>query len=189
MPFFCRQLPGLRVQTIPMTDILPQISNPSKGGPKTNSGKAVSRFNAVKHGILSSKALLNNEDPKFFAKFARKMMQELAPEGAVEFLLAERIITTAWRLRRLLDVERATMEYERDENIGREYLYYKGKEHAQKYIAREMVLNMYADKIMRYEATLERSLYRTLDKLTQIQASRTGQNTQRAIDIEAILRD
>jgi len=70
-------------------------------GPKTPEGKATVAFNAMKHGILSRQVLLPDEDESTLVKFGKNVRQQLQPFGEMETFLAERIITAAWRLRRL----------------------------------------------------------------------------------------
>ena len=75
--------------------------NASKStGPKTPEGKLVVGKNAVRHGLLSSD-LLPDEDPVEFDRFFDHLFQALEPVGAFEESLAERIIWLRWRLRRV----------------------------------------------------------------------------------------
>ena len=41
-------------------------NNAQKGGVKTTEGKAVSRYNAIRHGLLSKEVLLADEDAATF---------------------------------------------------------------------------------------------------------------------------
>jgi hypothetical protein len=74
-------------------------------GPKTPEGKARVRYNAMQHGLLAEAALLPDEDEATFRSFSKKITEECAPVGEMESLLVEQIINTAWRLRRLSQVE------------------------------------------------------------------------------------
>ena len=78
-------------------------------GPKTAEGKARSSKNALKHGIMSQEVLLPWESEKDLEAFGKRLRADLAPVGELEFLLADRIISTAWRLRRCLKVESAVL--------------------------------------------------------------------------------
>jgi hypothetical protein len=42
-------------------------------GPKTSEGKAVVSLNAVKHGLLSAKVFLPNEDEAAFVDFEKRL--------------------------------------------------------------------------------------------------------------------
>ena len=74
-------------------------------GPRTAAGKAVSRMNAVRHGIVAgSVPLLPWEDPQERAAFDQSLMDYYAPDSGVEAGLIGQIGSLLWRLRR---VERA----------------------------------------------------------------------------------
>jgi len=68
-------------------------------GPKTVEGKAAVSQNAVKHGLFSD-SLIRGENPAVYEAFHDEMLADLAPVGAVETMLAERVISLWWRLRR-----------------------------------------------------------------------------------------
>ncbi len=78
-------------------------------GPRTAKGKAVSRMNAVKHGILSSEVVVRGlriqEREDEFRALRERCWQCLAPVGSVEEMLVDRIVTAQWRLRRVLMAE------------------------------------------------------------------------------------
>ncbi len=69
-------------------------------GPKTERGKAAVSHNAVKHGLLAEQVVISGEDPGEFEFYREAMIEELSPFGAVETVLAERVVGLAWRLRR-----------------------------------------------------------------------------------------
>ena len=70
-------------------------------GPKTPEGKARSARNALKHGMRAQKCtLLPDEDAAEFAQLEAAMLEELAPVGALQTVLARRIAVAAWRLAR-----------------------------------------------------------------------------------------
>jgi len=68
-------------------------------GPRTSEGKAAVSQNAVKHGLFSD-SLIRGENPSVYEAFHDEMLADLAPVGAVETMLAERVISLWWRLRR-----------------------------------------------------------------------------------------
>lgn len=78
-------------------------------GPRTAAGKAVSRWNALKHGVLAQAiippALEPHESRAAFDQLLETLRQELAPATALEELLVERIATSYWRLGRVLRAE------------------------------------------------------------------------------------
>lgn len=80
-------------------------------GPTSTEGKAVSRLNALRHGLLARDVVLPDEDVDAFEELHRAMLADLAPVGPVETLLAERAINAAWRLRRLERAEAALLHW------------------------------------------------------------------------------
>lgn len=78
-------------------------------GPRTAGGKAISKMNAVKHGILSTEVVVRGlhirEREEEFKELRERFWEELAPVGPVEEMLVERIVTVQWRLRRVLKAE------------------------------------------------------------------------------------
>jgi hypothetical protein len=52
-------------------------------------------MNALKHGLTAKKIILVNEDPQEFKAFYSAMWALLVPQGALEELLAERVVTDA----------------------------------------------------------------------------------------------
>ena len=75
-------------------------------GPKTPEGKAGSAQNALKHGMCAQKyVVLPEEDADEFAALAAAMVEELAPVGALQTVLARRIAVAAWRLARADRIE------------------------------------------------------------------------------------
>ncbi len=47
--------------------------NAKLGGVKTEEGKAVSKYNALKHGILSQEVLLESENEKRYKKITKEL--------------------------------------------------------------------------------------------------------------------
>jgi hypothetical protein len=70
-------------------------------GPVTAAGKARAAMNAVRHGLRAEHAVvLASEDPAAYAAMGAALEQDLAPRGAMEQALVERIAAALWRLRR-----------------------------------------------------------------------------------------
>ena len=55
-------------------------------GPKTSEGKAVARYNATKHGLLSREVLLPGEDEEALKELGETTRAELQPAGDLENL-------------------------------------------------------------------------------------------------------
>jgi hypothetical protein len=70
-------------------------------GPKTPEGKARSAQNALKHGMRAQKCIvLPGERASAFEAFEAALLEELAPEGALQAVLAQRVVAASWRLAR-----------------------------------------------------------------------------------------
>jgi hypothetical protein len=70
-------------------------------GPTTPEGKARSAQNALKHGFRAQKhVLLVDENAAEFAALEAALIEELAPDGALQSVLARRLAAAAWRLSR-----------------------------------------------------------------------------------------
>ena len=88
-------------------------------GPTTPEGRAVSRMNALRHGLTAESVLLPDERAEDFVAFAEDPHADLDPVGAMEEVLAERIMAAAWRLRRVLRVEAGVYSWElKDDPFG-----------------------------------------------------------------------
>jgi hypothetical protein len=88
-------------------------------GPKTLAGRAVSKMNAVKHGILSKEVLVRGlnrkENSREYMALHQRFRNELNPVGPVEEMLVDQIVTTHWRLRRALIAESGEIALSVDE--------------------------------------------------------------------------
>ena len=70
-------------------------------GPQSKEGKARSAQNALKHGMRAQKyVVLPDEDAAEFAGLEAALVEELAPVGALQTVLARRVAIAAWRLAR-----------------------------------------------------------------------------------------
>lgn len=154
-------------------------------GPRTAAGKASSSRNATKHGLLSSVALLEGEDANALAELREGLLADLGPAGMLEELFAERVVTCAWRLRRAHQVEVSVFACERDNRPRGEMATRLHKELEQPdeyplgvaYIHAEGRAGGTFGKLARYEAGLERALYRALEELRTLQEARKSTQT------------
>ena len=154
-------------------------------GPRTLDGKASSAKNALRHGLLSQEVLLPNEPGGALETFQARLRTELCPVGELEALLVDRIVSSAWRLRRVLAVEaglfsppppiRSAMDLDFRKLIG-------APEEDEE--TRELTVGEHFhndahktdafSKLSRYEAGIERAMFRALHELQRLQALRAG---------------
>lgn len=148
-------------------------------GPVTESGKTIVAKNAVRHGILSREVILKGEDEMALTDFAERMRVELQPVGEVEALLVDRIIASAWRLRRLVKVEVGIFRREMEGMFG------ERGDVGLAFIRDGNGADAFS-KLSRYESAIERSMYRALHELQRLQAERSGQNVTLPVVVEVV---
>src|SRR5918993_2828450 len=103
------------------------------GGPKTEEGKEVARWNATRHGIRSPAPVVPGvEKPEDWEEYRDGILEDLAPLGSLEFALAERVATLAWRLHRVIryETESIALYQERvEDDLARERRFGSGPDH------------------------------------------------------------
>lgn len=160
--------------------------NAKLGGVKTDEGKEKIKYNALKYGIFSKEVVLRTENYEDFQSFKDEIMNDLRPNGAMECLLVDRIISNSWRLKRVVFIENNLMTYQnrsfgefrvfdgldldilnckkfpsnKDEKLYNQYEEIKKNT--------DMISNDAIDKIIRYESFLERSIYKALEELRKL---------------------
>jgi len=99
------------------------IQKSSSAGPRTAIGKERSKYNALKHGLFAKVVLLSHESRARFDALLIGLQHDLKPMGLLEETLVEKLATSLWRYRRLLQAESAellgNMEERREENADR----------------------------------------------------------------------
>ena len=155
-------------------------------GPQTDEGKAVVSQNAVKHGLFAAEAVITGENPADYELYHDNFLAELLPVGMVESMLAERIVSLAWRLQRAermqnesIDVLIAKIETDPWQQTRRERAASAQDSRAG---GSKLLLGWAAkddfsetrvlDRLMLYERRIENSLYKTINRLKQYQVIR-----------------
>jgi hypothetical protein len=78
----------------------------SAGGPKTEEGKKVARWNATRHGMSSPAPVVPGlEKQEDWQEHCEGILEQLDPVGHLEFTLAERVALLSWRLHRITRYE------------------------------------------------------------------------------------
>jgi hypothetical protein len=78
----------------------------AKGGPVTQEGKEVVKWNAVKHGLRSPTPVVPGvEKREAWEEHRDGVLESLQPDGHLEFVLAERVALLLWRLHRVTRFE------------------------------------------------------------------------------------
>jgi hypothetical protein len=168
-------------------------------GPRTTDGKAVSSQNAVKHGLTAKDAVIRGEDPGEFELYREQMLDELAPVGAVELVLAARIVGLTWRLQRAERMQSLVVESMLADNAkpisGIPCAPERGgKAETEQEVdialgwvtRRDFADGRVLDRLSMYERRIEHSLYRTMAELTRLRLLRELEQSedggQRTVD-------
>jgi hypothetical protein len=81
-----------------------------KGGPQTQEGKEVARWNATRHGISSPAPVVPGlEKREDWQEYREAIIEHYAPADPIQSELAERVALLAWRLRRVTRYEAQTI--------------------------------------------------------------------------------
>lgn len=144
--------------------------NAKLGGVKTEEGKEISKYNALKHGLLSKEVLLDDENEEELSELLKRLRATLKPVGEIEQILVDRITANTWRLKRALKIEREMIINETEREMG---------DFADKTVG-EAFSKDFANydtygKFTRYETCIENGIYKALKKLQELQA--TGKNS------------
>ncbi len=163
-----------------------RINAQESTGPRTPEGKATVAHNAIRHGLLAREVVIQGEDPGEFALYREGLLAELAPAGATESVLAERIVGLAWRLRRAERLHGAAFDrLQEQENAvwsdrDQAWVYPKptprDRESESLAMARLVVQDFrqtrVLDRLLMYERRIEQSLYRTMAELRNMRRLR-----------------
>ena len=126
-------------------------------GPRSEEGKAVSRFNALKTGIQANSQIIPGEDPAALEELAGGYHLQFRPVTPIERFLVDILVNADWQLRRLYTVEARLWEVSLADGasgLGEAY---------------QHNLPAFTRLYRRIEA-VERSYYRALNELQRLRA-------------------
>jgi hypothetical protein len=86
-------------------------------GPRSEEGKAASRFNALKSGIHAKSQVIPGEDPEELEAVAAGYREQYRPENPAEVFLVDRMIRADWELRRFERIEAELWEAEFERGV------------------------------------------------------------------------
>jgi len=69
-------------------------------GPRSEAGRQITRFNALKHGLAAKELVIPGEDPAALDALRADLIAEHQPAGPTEALLVEELAVCWWRLQR-----------------------------------------------------------------------------------------
>jgi len=181
--------------------ILANRQNAQKStGPKSAEGKAVVAKNAIKHGLFAIETVIKGENREDFDLFREKLLEEFAPQGAVETMLTERIVSLGWRLKRIVRVQDQVFDVmiEKDEPSPMQKQINSMKPRQMRDDRRgtgpDLVLGRAAikdmsnsrvlERLLMYERRIENSLHKTLDELHKRKLVRELEQANKAVEAE-----
>ncbi len=163
-------------------------------GPRTAEGKAAVSQNARKHGLFASPTVIKGEDQGQFDLYCEAMLGEMRPVGPAESMLAERITSLSWRLRRAermqdqalkmqirsdhldLVIRQVQWSYRDANGLEQEESYPKDDHMTLGRAARNDIANYRVlDRLLLYERRIENSMYKTMKELRNLQAARKAE--------------
>jgi len=150
-------------------------------GPRSSEGKAAVSQNAVKHGLSAARDVINSESQAEFDLYRQQLLAELAPVSPMESMLAERIVSLSWRLKRTGLIQNQAIDALISDNTSNpltkltQSLFFKNQDQSQAgpaASAANLALGRMAikdfskarvlDRLLMYERRIEHSLYRTI---------------------------
>ena len=156
--------------------------NAKKGGVKTEEGKAVSKYNALKHGIL--KTVVSEYEENFYTETIERLDEHFRPVGVLEKILIDRIGIYYLRLYRIAKAENEYMKSKLDRRhvVVKDLLdtsasYTKIIVENEGYLPRitDDEVEILSSTYLRYEIAVENRLYKALHELQRLQATRNGE--------------
>lgn len=153
--------------------------NAKLGGVKTEEGKAISKYNAVKHGLLSKEVLLDGEDEETLIEMGKRLRTEMKPQTELDFILIDRITANVWRLKRVMQMEREMMEKSREGPFNKENLSKLGATLTHYDIAHNDIYG----KLIRYESSIEKGIFKALRELQHIRSVYAEEKPLTSIDV------
>ena len=143
--------------------------NTPKGGPITQEGKEVVRWNATRHGISSPEpVVLGLEKREDWKEHCGGILENLSPVGHLEVTLAERVAVLSWRLHRVTRYETEAISLSQqkiEEDI-----------HTRNRLLRSLGESPYASthpEDMRFEAKHNKQIHSALRRFPALDADKT----------------
>lgn len=145
--------------------------NSLKAGVKTDSGKAISKYNSIRHGVLRKTLIATENDEAVALK--DELLTEYKPQTITEYLLIESMILAYIRKGRAVQAEKAYLtqglmpmiRYSSEETDKTDTIQVGYSEY-------ETLNKTY----MRYSTACDKQFYFALHELQRIQARRNGQH-------------
>ncbi len=175
-------------------------------GPRTSKGKTAISQNAVKHGLRGLQTVISSESQADFELYRERMLRELAPAGSMESMLAERIVSLSWRLKRANRIQAQTIDAMNTDitnnplaNLTQTFLLkmQRKSQPAQSVPESDLILGRMAikdfsnarvlDRLLMYERRIEHSLFKTYLEFQRHSLTRKLDTDDGEFDYESLL--
>jgi hypothetical protein len=156
-------------------------------GAKTEEGKKRSRLNARRHGLTGQVTTMTDEDRAAHDAFSKTLMKDLAPAGAMEVQLAQRIATDSWRLNRISAIEDNLFALGLHENGGK----LSDHEQIDAALTSARVFTLESKQLQLltlYEQRLNRAVQKNLALLQSLQAARKAESQASMKEASSLLK-
>ena len=161
-------------------------------GPNTPQGKAVVSQNALEHGLSARHDVITTESQADFDLHRDALLAELHPIGPMESILADRIVSLSWRLKRADLIQNQTFDAMHEKNtnnslpnlaksFGLKGLGFPQDETSDsnpdltlgRIAIKDFSNARVLDRLLMYERRIEHSLYKTTLELQRLHLLRT----------------
>jgi hypothetical protein len=157
-------------------------------GAKTEAGHNRSRMNALRHGLTGQVTTMTDEDRAAHDLFSKPLIKDLAPEGAMETQLAQRVATDSWRLNRASAIEDNLFALGQLQNAGQACPDVPQID-AALISARVFTLESKQLQLLTlYEQRINRSIQKNLGMLQSLQAARKAEHEAAMKEAAALLQ-
>ncbi|MCC6231355.1 MAG: hypothetical protein IT580_01855 [Verrucomicrobiales bacterium] len=152
-------------------------------GPKTAEGKARSSRNALRHGLLASTLVLEDECPDAFHELQSAFYARFEPADPVEEGFVDEMIASYWRLRRLWTIETSLLNRQLDQIPDTP----DDDRVASAFANLAAVPGANVELLARHETRLSRTFTRALDNLNKVRAAAPPDSPAPAVAAEPVL--
>lgn len=158
--------------------------NAKLGGVKTEEGKSTSKYNSIKHGILSE--TVSEYEQSFYLETKRRIEDHFKPCGVLEKVIVDRIGVYYLKLYRVSKAEneymksalnprivKVTSNFDMDFDIEKTVVEKEG------YTPKigESQIEKLSNTYLRYETAIENRLYKAIHELQKIQSKRKAEKS------------
>jgi hypothetical protein len=166
-----------------------RLNAQSSTGPRSRQGKAIVSQNAVKHGLSARTNVISSENQADFDRHRQQLLDDLAPVTPMESILAERIVSLSWRLKRTLSIQNQTidaLEYNFTSRRPIRFQFLQKNDpppppeslDLARTLIRDFSNERVLDRLLMYERRTEHSLYRTMLELQRLRLIRNMHNLE-----------